>query len=393
MLVHGIGTGAYANVYSDGTYAYKVPKDDWKLDEFHVWLREGLLLRLGFGVPLLGLLVDASNSFRGFQMKLCTAFNGSTEHTRQLETQLRHLHAAGWVHGDIKPSNLLSSDEGAYLCDFGLAQMHLEALPQKELQGANVLHQLCTLQFRAPYFETGLDLDMWAFGITMFLSWAHPSFKESFYKLHAKADIDTWYRNTFDPCRQHSIDKVSKYVDQSLAHYVLQFLEWEPKRRTWAFIRDECPDVPCSTSLEPSRSKRTIELADIKALTLADIMDVSKASQKDRQNDMPETIARQIHENLCRLVFVKASDMFPVAQVRLFHILGQQGLPANHAAVIASLFVMFLLRHMKETVPIAHCARLAGLSLHEFEQLMCECLVYALRWPSWSTSCFHTLNV
>lgn len=43
---------------------------------------------------------------------------------RQLATGLSHLHAAGWLHGDIKPENVfLSSNRHATLLDFGLARL------------------------------------------------------------------------------------------------------------------------------------------------------------------------------------------------------------------------------------------------------------------------------
>ena len=35
---------------------------------------------------------------------------------------LAHLHAAGWVHGDVNPANLLSGPGGAALCDLGVAR-------------------------------------------------------------------------------------------------------------------------------------------------------------------------------------------------------------------------------------------------------------------------------
>ncbi len=35
---------------------------------------------------------------------------------------LAHLHAAGWIHGDLNPANLLCSPAGAVLCDLGVAR-------------------------------------------------------------------------------------------------------------------------------------------------------------------------------------------------------------------------------------------------------------------------------
>lgn len=33
-----------------------------------------------------------------------------------------HLHAHGWIHGDVGPANLIADGEAAWLCDFGVAR-------------------------------------------------------------------------------------------------------------------------------------------------------------------------------------------------------------------------------------------------------------------------------
>ncbi|HVV83015.1 MAG TPA: protein kinase [Kofleriaceae bacterium] len=39
-----------------------------------------------------------------------------------LAAALAHLHAHGWVHGDVNPSNVLLGSRGAVLCDLGVAR-------------------------------------------------------------------------------------------------------------------------------------------------------------------------------------------------------------------------------------------------------------------------------
>ncbi|MEU5089180.1 protein kinase [Streptomyces sp. NPDC021356] len=90
---------------------------------------------------------------------------------REVCEGLAHLHGAGWVHGDLKPDNvLLGADGSARLSDFGLAT---------ELTGAHGTHgyapPMGTLDYlpperwRAPVGEHGVRVrpsaDVWALGI------------------------------------------------------------------------------------------------------------------------------------------------------------------------------------------------------------------------------------
>lgn len=86
---------------------------------------------------------------------------------------LAHLHAAGWVHGDLKPDNvLLAADGSVLLADFGLAT---------ELTGTGGTHghappmgtfdYLPPERWRAPLGEQGVTVrpsgDIWALGIVV----------------------------------------------------------------------------------------------------------------------------------------------------------------------------------------------------------------------------------
>ena len=47
----------------------------------------------------------------------------------QVAGALAHLHAHGWVHGDVNPANVLLGPAGAVLCDLGVARTALTAGP------------------------------------------------------------------------------------------------------------------------------------------------------------------------------------------------------------------------------------------------------------------------
>ncbi|WUQ09468.1 serine/threonine protein kinase [Streptomyces sp. NBC_00250] len=83
---------------------------------------------------------------------------------------LAHLHAAGWVHADLKPENVLIGQDGAVrLSDFGLAT---------ELTGTHgyappmgTLDYLPPERWKAPLGELGVEVrpsaDIWALGIVI----------------------------------------------------------------------------------------------------------------------------------------------------------------------------------------------------------------------------------
>ncbi|MDG9720848.1 serine/threonine-protein kinase [Streptomyces sp. DH24] len=93
---------------------------------------------------------------------------GASRILRGVAAGLAHMHGAGWVHGDLKPANvLLGAREEVWLADFGLAT---------ELDGSHAhLPPLGTLDHLPPEWwsqRTGTDgsvirptADIWAFGV------------------------------------------------------------------------------------------------------------------------------------------------------------------------------------------------------------------------------------
>ena len=88
--------------------------------------------------------------------------------TRQLAQALTHLHAQGWIHGDIKPANVIVSREGhATLIDLGSALRPNESLYDEGRPLVGTLH------FVAPELlmsatHTGPASDLYSLGIALF---------------------------------------------------------------------------------------------------------------------------------------------------------------------------------------------------------------------------------
>ncbi|MFI1440813.1 serine/threonine-protein kinase [Streptomyces fructofermentans] len=93
---------------------------------------------------------------------------GADRVLRSVAAGLAHMHAAGWVHGDLKPANILLGAEGqVWLADFGVAS---------ELEGTHAhMPPLGTLDHLPPEWwsqRTGArgtvvrpTADIWAFGV------------------------------------------------------------------------------------------------------------------------------------------------------------------------------------------------------------------------------------
>ena len=88
--------------------------------------------------------------------------------TRQVAQALRHLHAQGWIHGDVKPANIIVSREGhATLIDLGSALRPEESLYEswRPLVG--------TLQYVAPEMITSTtrtcpSCDIYSLGVALY---------------------------------------------------------------------------------------------------------------------------------------------------------------------------------------------------------------------------------
>src|SRR5262249_10859685 len=79
----------------------------------------------------------------------------------EIADALSHAHRHGVVHGDLKPGNVIVTDSGAALVDFGLAKRPSDSRPM-----------IGTLPYMSPEQITGAGVDpradIWAFGALLY---------------------------------------------------------------------------------------------------------------------------------------------------------------------------------------------------------------------------------
>jgi serine/threonine protein kinase/formylglycine-generating enzyme required for sulfatase activity len=138
----------------------------------------------------------------------------------QIAGALAHAHAAGLVHRDVKPGNVLvRSDDHAVLTDFGLATD--EALPQLTREGSF----LGTLDYAAPEQVRGervtAHADLWALGVILYelLTDTHP-----FRRPTQQGTLHAILSEEPRPIR-------AKGIPSDLAAVVSRLLERSPARR------------------------------------------------------------------------------------------------------------------------------------------------------------------
>ena len=142
---------------------------------------------------------------------------------RQVATALSALHAAGWLHGDVKPENVLVDSQGhATLIDLGLARQ----LGTRECRGGEVLAG--TLAYVAPESflpaaTLSAESDVYSLGAMLYeLLTGQPLFAESNPTQLALRHL----REAPADVREAALD-----VPPQLARLVMRMLAKEPLRR------------------------------------------------------------------------------------------------------------------------------------------------------------------
>jgi len=94
--------------------------------------------------------------------------------TKQVSEGLEFIHCQNVVHGDLKPSNLLLSQEGDIkICDFGSSVRSNEDGTLKKIPKGTPAYnspEFCEISSGTTSYDTlqGKPMDMWAFGATIY---------------------------------------------------------------------------------------------------------------------------------------------------------------------------------------------------------------------------------
>lgn len=400
-----IGAGAYATVYGDANEAYKVFDRGLAEGICHV-LREGLALRLGYGVPLKGMLLDSTvETLRGLHMEKALSTLDEIGITRpsdievlltwtqQLLESLSKLHSCAVVHGDIKPANILLSAEGtAMFCDFGLAERFTKQ-PPGAVSGRRATNTMYTVSYRPPEmlisggpWQVEPAADIWSLGVSVFdaarsagLPWG---------TMREPSDVIAWLNELTDfdaALRRRKLAALLDLPTCDASEVLLTFLT--------ATLHPRPEDRPSAPSLAATlgtwsktpRFESSKSLSDVKHYYM-NMKLVSAAAEPARLSEVPQSV-RIVATNVAKLVLLEPTEAFFTAVETLCALLALQpqavGLGPNAVPVVASTMCIFLVVP-SHGVKLEWLAKLASMSTEGFGLLLDQLLTVAIQWPEWS---------
>jgi serine/threonine protein kinase len=393
MYVRAIGGGSYSSVYADDENAYKVLNR--KLGEnTHTVLREGLLLRLGYGVQLRGILTDTHKNLTGYVIDRGISSLSAWRARRPIEVLqlqfwchdllngLSSLHASNIIHGDIKPANMIVFQDGsAALCDFGLSSLFTSAPG-----GTKSTDEIFTMLYRPPelLFSDGpwtidAGLDVWAFGISLYeiLFGKTPFYDGKRSDIQSFLDISV--PDDFDAC----VAKFKKDLRiccceeaQVFAEPMARALSRTSRISAWALLQL----IP-----KPTLTQRIILESRLPVQPLQPFE--HEVLMNEPSTGIYEAIVtRQLCYNVAKLVQFPCDriEAYVTACSALFNVLhGQCGDSRGLRAVIACTLCMYVFRPCDCLKP-EWLAKLANTSVDAIKASLEKCLVPAIQDPSWA---------
>lgn len=177
------------------------------------------------GVTLRGLLQHRRREY-GCLIGAAKCLGQSIWIARQIAAALSALHAAGWLHGDVKPENVMVSPQGhVALIDLGLARRP----GSRECQGSDLL--AATLAYVSPesllpFQSLGAESDVYSLGAILHeLLTGEPLFRETDPAELALAHL----RKVPADVREAALE-----IPPQLARLVARMLSKDPLRRPGA---------------------------------------------------------------------------------------------------------------------------------------------------------------
>ncbi len=142
---------------------------------------------------------------------------------RQVADALEALHAAGWMHGDVKPSNIFVSPEGhATLLDLGFARRSNPEEPEPERCLTGTGHYMAPEAFLASW-KTDIRSDLYSLGVTLYeMLCGEPPFGGS-----SAAELARQHREARPP----RLEEAAQRLPADAALLLRQMLAKDPLRR------------------------------------------------------------------------------------------------------------------------------------------------------------------
>lgn len=141
----------------------------------------------------------------------------------QVGRGLAAAHAAGFVHGDIKPSNILLDQlDFAFLVDFGLAQKIIYLVPESERDGLR--RRAGTLPYMAPEVLTGQAVDERSDQFSLCVALVHTLLGEAPFKGQTSGAV-------FDDIALHLDDILERIQPKRLRDVLRRGLSMNPRDR------------------------------------------------------------------------------------------------------------------------------------------------------------------
>jgi len=392
MYVRAIGGGSYSSVFGDDENAYKVLGRALG-ENTHTVVREGLLLKLGYGVKLHGLLSDNDGHFTGFVIDRGVSSLSHWRARRPIEVfqlqfwchdllnGLSSLHASNILHGDIKPPNMIVFEDcSAALCDFGLSALFTNAPG-----GSKSTDEVYTMLYRPPelMFTDGpwtLDasLDIWAFGISLYEIFFG---KTPFYEGKI-GEIKSFLDITIPEDYEERLAKFKKNLRICCCEEAMVFAE--PMARALARTGRISAWELLQLIPRPALTQRIVMESRLPVQPLQPFNHVVLPC--DSEPMVSELmLTRQLCINVAKLVQFPCDhiEAYVGACTALYNILSRQCPDPGLRAVIACTLCMYVFKS-SDCLRSEWLAKMANTSATVIKATIEKCLIPAIQDPSWA---------
>lgn len=390
--VRVVGAGSYSSVFADEDNAYKVLGRALG-ENTQTVLREGLLLKLGYGVGLSGILTDYDGHITGFALTrgICSLSGWHVKRpidVMQLQlwchdilNNMASLHASNIIHGDIKPQNMIVFKNGsAALCDFGLSSL-ITDVPG----GTTSSNDMFTLLYRPPELFYGgpwtvsKSLDIWAFGVSLFqLLFARTPFYEN-----RKADEMIAFLDVNVP-RDYA-KRIAKFT-MNLRTCCCPEAEVFAEIMAKSLDRDDRPSAWALLQLLKKPDKAQLIALD----SLLPVQPLQPFQHEIVDPDLKFTgevkpINRQLCLNVAKLVLLpqECLESYVIACSSLYNILHKQCGEATGVRAVAACAIAMYIYKTSDCLRIEWLSKMAGTSTAIMNSQIEKCLVPAIQDPSW----------